>query len=222
MTHLKSIVSRSWADADPAGPRFLMLHGYGASEHDLAGLSTLLPGEVPWASLRAPLDTDWGGAAWFPLTDRTASFDFKEFNVAAATAAAESIWSWVDANAPQSAPLIPIGFSQGGFMSVELLRSRPGRIAGIVFLSGLLDRGPREQDASLAGGSTPVFWGRGDADPVIPQSMVDQAEAWLSGHTALTTRVYPGLGHGIHEREMADVNAFLASGLLDPAAAENR
>lgn len=218
MTHLKSIVSSAWADADAYAPRFLMLHGYGASEHDLAGLSTLLPGEVPWASLRAPLDTDWGGAAWFPLTDRTAQFDFKEFNVAAATAAAEAIWAWVDAYTPATAPLIPIGFSQGGFMSIELLRARPERIAGIVFLSGLLDRGPREQDASLEGGSTPVFWGRGDADPVIPPSMVDQADGWLGGHTALTKRVYPGLTHGIHEREIADVNQFLASEVLAAVA----
>lgn len=213
MTHLKSIVSSSWADADPTGPRFLMLHGYGASEHDLAGLSTLLPRDIPWASLRAPLETEWGGAAWFPLTDRTASFDFKEFNVAAATAAAESIWAWVDDYAPASAPLIPIGFSQGGFMSVELLRSRPDRIAAIVFLSGLLDRGPRDQDATLHG-TTPVFWGRGEADPVIPHSMVEHAAEWLGAHTSLTSKSYPGLAHGIHEREMADVNAFLASQVL--------
>jgi phospholipase/carboxylesterase len=43
----------------------LLLHGYGSTEDDLAGLAPHVVPGLPWASLRAPLTLDPGSYAWF-------------------------------------------------------------------------------------------------------------------------------------------------------------
>lgn len=195
--------------ADGAGghetaPRLVLLHGYGSHEHDLAGLAPMLPADMPWASLRAPLAMDFGGAAWFPLDlgDGPTPADLN--------AATEAIWAWIDSHVPASAPVVPLGFSQGGCMALQLLRTRPERVIGPVVLSGFAAPIAQPGDDTLAQSRPPVFWGRGDADPVIPAPMVAYLEQWLAVHAHATTHVYPGLGHGITDQTMADARAFLA------------
>ncbi|RYG29640.1 MAG: SDR family NAD(P)-dependent oxidoreductase [Burkholderiales bacterium] len=86
---------------------------------------------------------------------------------------------------------------------------RPG---AVVMLSGrVADPGA----APPAGASaTPVFWGHGDADSVVPVSLVEPGAALLASQGAVVTpRVYPGLGHGIDARELRDVEAFLKASL---------
>lgn len=48
----------------------LLLHGFGSNEHDLGSLDPALGLNLPWASLRAPIELDNGGAAWFSITTR--------------------------------------------------------------------------------------------------------------------------------------------------------
>lgn len=187
-----------------AGPVLVLLHGYGSHEHDLAGLAPMLPAYMPWASLRAPLPMDFGGAAWFPLDleggPTPADLD----------AATDAIWAWIDAHVPVRAPVVPLGFSQGGCMALQLLRTRPERVLAPVVLSGFAAPVTQAGDDALAQSRPPVFWGRGDADPVIPAAMVAHLEEWLAAHADADTRVYPGLGHGITDQTMAEVRTFLA------------
>jgi phospholipase/carboxylesterase len=50
-------------------PLLVLLHGTGASEHDLLDcgreMQAALGGELAVASVRAPLNAPWGGFAWF-------------------------------------------------------------------------------------------------------------------------------------------------------------
>lgn len=202
MSDLQAIRSPGF-DAD-AGTVAVLLHGYGSNEHDLAGLAVYLPPGLPWVAVRAPLRHPAFGYAWYPLeTDDFAPAEL----VAEAT---DALWSWIDENLPAAGALVPLGFSQGGLMATQLLRTRPARIAAAVVLSGFTFAGPLSGDADLADARTPVFWGRGDSDQVVPTSAVDAAAAWLPAHTALTARVYPALGHSVSERELDDMRAFLA------------
>jgi len=112
------------------------------------------------------------------------------------------------------APIVPLGFSQGGLMALQLLRTRPERIAATVVLSGLIPPGEHPGDAALAGASSSasrprVFWGRGDADQVIWPAAIERLAGWLPGHAEATIRVYPSLAHSVSEDEMNDVRAFL-------------
>lgn len=181
----------------------LFLHGYGASEQDLVGLSAALPAGLPWAAPRGPLSLPTGGAAWFPITtpgNPTAA------HVATGT---QALWDWIDATLPAGTRIIPIGFSQGGVMATQLLRTRPERIAGIAVLSGFVQAADQPADEHLAATRPPAFWGRGTEDFVITAAAIDRTRLWLPRHTTLVERVYPHLAHAIADVELADLAAFV-------------
>ncbi len=98
-------------------------------------------------------------------------------------------------------------------MALQMLRTRPERLAATVVLSGLVSDAEQPADALIAESRPPVFWGRGEADTVIWPAMIERMTAWLPGHATLTERVYPGLAHGISEQEMRDAREFLRSNL---------
>lgn len=210
MKLLDAVLSPAWPEppSDPdsgvgLSPVVLLLHGLGSNEHDLPSLAPWLPRGLSWASLRAPLEMDFGGATWFPLDLPN------EPEQAGIDAATDAIWAWVAASLPPTTPLVPLGFSQGGLMALQLLRTRPERIAATVVLSGVITNSAQPADDALAELRPPVFWGRGDADAVIWPEAIAHLAAWLPAHTTATIRVYPGLAHGVNGEEMDEVKAFL-------------
>jgi phospholipase/carboxylesterase len=184
----------------------LFLHGFGADEQDLPGLAPTLGPDLPWASLRAPLDVG-SGAAWFAVTTPGSP------DPQVVESATDTIWGWVDANLDPGTRVVPIGFSQGGLMATQLLRTRPERVLSPVILAGFVLGAPQPADGILADDRPPVFWGRGAEDRVIAAPAVARTESWLPLHASLTARLYPGLSHGISAAEVADVRDFLAEQL---------
>lgn len=203
---LAAVRARDW-DSRVAGASAvaLLLHGYGSNEHDLTGLVPALGLTLPWASLRAPVELGNGGAAWFTITT-PGNPDAEP--VAEATAA---IWAWVDANLASTTRIVPIGFSQGGLMASQLLRTRPERVLAPVILGGFVLGHAQPGDDVLAERRPPVFWGRGAEDRVISAPAIGRTSAFLPEHATLVERVYPGLAHGIDAAEAADVRNFLAA-----------
>lgn len=203
-TALRDVRSGDWADAASSAPVVaVLLHGYGSNEHDLTGLVGPLALGMPWVSLRAPLEMGHGGAAWFEIT--TPGNPDPE-PIARAT---DAVWDWIDEHVPAEARIVPIGFSQGGFMASQLLRTRPERVVAPVILAGFVLSAPQPGDEVLAATKPAVFWGRGLEDRVIAAPAVARAAAWLPLHTTLTERTYPGLAHGIDQAEIDDVRTFL-------------
>ncbi|WP_291049627.1 hypothetical protein [Herbiconiux sp.] len=45
---------------------------------------------------------------------------------------------------------------------------------------------------------------------MIGAPAIARTREFLPAHTALVERVYPGLAHGIHAQELADVREFIA------------
>lgn len=204
-TLLHDVRSADWAEASATAPAVaVLLHGYGSNEQDLTGLVEPLGLQLPWASLRAPLEMGHGGAAWFEITN-PGNPDPEP--IAAAT---DAVWAWIDEHVPAGTRIVPIGFSQGGFMASQLLRTRPERVVAPVILAGFVLSAPQPGDEALAAALPPVFWGRGTHDQVIAAPAVARASAWLPLHTKLTERTYPGLAHGINQAEIDDVRTFLA------------
>lgn len=203
---LTALYSPDWASRPNPETILLLLHGYGSNERDLPGIAEHLGVDAPMASLRAPLGMGAGAYAWFPL-DANLSIDREPVEDAT-----NILWQWVDENVAPETKIIVIGFSQGGLMATQLLRTKPERIADTVILSGFVLDGPQPADARLATERPAVFWGRGTADAVIPPALVDAASARLGALTTLTERVYEGLPHSINDRELADVRAHLARG----------
>lgn len=203
---LHAVVSPAWGEtAAPAVAVFL--HGYGSNERDLVGLASALPSGLPWASLRAPITIAPGSQAWFQITEPGNP------DPAPVAAATEAIWAWADAALPASTRLVPIGFSQGGLMASQLLRTQPERVLAPVILGGFVQAAAQPADDALAQTRPAVFSGRGAEDRVIAAAAVARTESWLAAHAATIARSYPGLAHGIDARELADVQGFLAQQL---------
>ncbi|PTW90752.1 phospholipase/carboxylesterase [Microbacteriaceae bacterium MWH-Ta3] len=197
------ITSDNFAAAAPDSPVLVLTHGYGSNERDLPGIAEWLGTGLPWVSLRAPLALPSGGFAWFPITT---PLNPSANDVEPSTAA---LWHWIDAHISPHAPLIPLGFSQGGLMATQLLRTRPDRIGRTVVLAGFVTAAAQPADADLTRSRPPVLWARGEQDTVITPQAVGRASEFLHSHSTLTERTYPGLGHSVDERVLADVREFL-------------
>lgn len=188
-------------------PLLLLLHGLGSHERDLFSLVPFLPAEFVFASPRAPLALAADSFSWFPVGDPGRP------SVAAAGAAVAAVLDWLDTVSHSGTAGI-LGFSQGGAMAVQAMRSDPDRFAAYVVLAGFIVSGEQQTDAGLETLRPRLFWGRDPADPVIPAGAVEATADWLPGHSTLTVREYSGIGHSISPEELADVSRFLREALL--------
>ncbi len=200
----------TWVDSGNIGaasgsnPLIVLLHGYGSNERDLPGIVPWLGVDNPWVSLRAPIGLEHGGFAWFPITT---PLNPPSGDLDAATAA---IWAWLDEHISAEVPLIVIGFSQGGMMVTQLLRTRPGRVSRAAVLAGFATAIPQPGDDALAAHRPAVLWTRGLSDTVISPEANDRTREVLMQLCELTERTYPGLGHSVDERVLADIRDYLA------------
>lgn len=200
-------VSGNTGKIEHGKPVVILLHGYGSNENDLPSLMQFLPQNLPWYSLRAPLDSIHGGFAWAPMStpgNPLAS------DIEPATA---RVWAWIDANLPAECPLIVIGFSQGGLMTTQLLRTRPERLLAALVLAGFTLGAEQEADAWLTEHRPKVFYARGLADQVISADTAARTLNWLKAHVDADVHSYEGLGHSIDGRVMADAAEYLAERL---------
>jgi phospholipase/carboxylesterase len=197
-------------ESERAGrPLLILLHGHNLDERVGFELRHHLPEELVLASVRAPL-TATSGYAWFRL-DPTVGFQQVD-------ASSRAIVDWLETQ--PAAPSVGIlGFSQGAATGLQVLRQAPDRFAYAAVLSGFVVPGLHPNDARLRAARTPVFWGRGDRDPVIPQPLVYLTHSWLRQHTTLEERVYPELGHNVNPAELADLSRFLRTHAVDAAQA---
>jgi len=196
-----AVASADWTGSAPIVA--VLLHGFGSNENDLTSIGRALLNEVPWVSPRGPLELAHGGAAWFPITTPG---NPDALSVAEATGA---LWAWIDDTLGPTARLLPIGFSQGGLMATQLLRTQPHRVAATVILGGFVQAAAQPADELLSAQRPSVFWGRGENDRVITAAAVQRTGDWLPGHSTLTARTYPRLAHSISPAELADVRTFL-------------
>lgn len=189
-------------------PLVIVMHGRGADERDLAGLFRMLPAGFVYASLRAPYAYGTG-YAWFDDSVETPG----DPRVTSADAMADAVLAWARSLPWQPTTIGALGFSQGGAMATHLLRQGRGIVSFAVNMSGFVVNGPHPSDAALATARPPAYWGRGSADPFFSHELIHRSEAWLGAHTALTSAVYPGLGHSVSDEMLRDVSEFLQARL---------
>jgi phospholipase/carboxylesterase len=184
----------------------VLLHGYGADERDLPGIMSSLP-NLPWVSPRAPLPTEHGGFAWYGV-ERVLNPTLEDV-----MPPTEALWDWLDDLLEPSQPLVVIGFSQGGLMATQLLRTRPERISACVILAGFAADVEMSADAALRENKPKVLYCRGAQDTVVAKDAVAGLNRWLQSHTRAQTKTYEGLGHSIDDRVMNDVADFVAASI---------
>jgi phospholipase/carboxylesterase len=210
--------SANGGSMNPNRPLFIGLHGWGSDEADFADLLQVIAPYNDYAALRAPIplsdiypEMTEGQTGFSWLTQMMPEGDQLDRE---AFAGAVAINEWVAANVPASRDVIPLGFSQGGLMVTQLLRTNPERYRAGVVLSGFHAPGnlPETCPAENRVGDMeiPVFFGFGEADQVVPRYELLATSAWLEEHTYLKQKSYAGLGHGVFYQELDDLRLWLS------------
>lgn len=201
----------------PAGdgphPTLLLLHGWGASAHDLLGLAPILHrGEALVLCPQGPLAFQAGpgvpGYGWFPLREGQPP-DVEEIE-----ASVTQLRGFLDA-ALERFPIDPKrlvvgGFSQGGFMAYLLGLREPERFAGLLALSSWL---PAELASGIAKSEAhaalPTLVVHGTEDPMIG---IDRAytsrDTLLELGVPTVFREY-AMGHEIRPEALREIVGWL-------------
>jgi len=196
------------------GSRLLLLvHGYGADEHDLAPLAPYLDPEGAFFTVcpRGPQTVEpFGGASWYDFTDGGADEATLEGALIQLDHAVDSACAARGLDRSRS---VWMGFSQGGSMvlALALRASGKARPAAVACLSGFL----HEPDWLLydwaAADLPPIYVQHGTHDPMLPVEQGRRAAERLREQgLQVTFNEYP-MQHEIRPESITDIRAWLRS-----------
>jgi phospholipase/carboxylesterase len=195
-------------DYDPGAsyPLIIMVHGFGASMQDLAGLAPAIDrrGYV-YACPNAPIEMAVGpgmaGYAWMPPgAQRTPQ------HVQQAETQLEGFFTEVlEQYGVEADSAVLLGFSQGGAMTYRTGLGGRRRFAGLAALSAA-PPGIDELDARLPEQRTqPIFIGHGTDDPLISIERAREARDWLTGAGYCPLYHEYAMAHEISQQELDDL-----------------
>ncbi|HJT25039.1 MAG TPA: alpha/beta fold hydrolase [bacterium] len=201
----------------PGAPVVVTLHGLGTNADDLVPFCEQLKllhcrFVLPDAPLHLPGYPE-GAYAWY---------DFQAHNRKEIEQSRDFLFRVLDrfSNDPnlrpssgsekKPSPLILLGFSQGGVMSLEAGLNYKGRIAAIVSMSGYMPDPWATLTKAEAPFETPILLVHGTEDQVVPVEGSRHAAESLrqTGYNAVTLKELP-MGHTITMESMREVAEFL-------------
>ena len=209
-------------DPEASYPLIIMLHGFGASMRDLAGLAPAInPRGYVYACPNGPIPFDLGygqvGYGWMSPREQATPEE---------AAGTESLLAEFFDEVFQKLKVTPgrailMGFSQGGGMTYRCGLGRPETFAGLVALSTyfpdhqvLEGRLPEER-------SQPIFMAHGRSDPMVPVE-----SAWANRQFLESMGYRPeyheySMGHGIDQEVLDDLIPWMAQ-VLPPLHSEEQ
>ena len=100
--------------------------------------------------------------------------------------------------------IVLLGFSQGACLASEFAYRHPARYGGLIAFSGGLIGPPGTIWRAIDRfDGMPVFFGCSDVDAHVPRRRVDESAAVFARlGAAVTSRIYPGMGHLVNDDEM--------------------
>jgi predicted esterase len=203
--HSAQPVLAAGAPLEAARAAVIMIHGRGASAHDILTLAPELDlGDLAFLAPQAAQN------AWYPQRFIAPV----EQNEPWLTAALDLIGALIDHVKAAGLPterIALLGFSQGACLALEYAARNPQRYGGLFGLSGaLIENGDRPRAYAGSLETTSVFLGCSDVDFHIPLERVQRSTELLRGlQAAVTERIYPGMGHTVNADEIAHVRAVL-------------
>ncbi|MAR44530.1 MAG: hypothetical protein CME03_00035 [Gemmatimonadaceae bacterium] len=189
----------------------VLLHGRGSHKGDLQGLAPLLPSNWALVTPQAPfVGAPWGygpGWAWYRHAGENRLIeDTLNSSMASLDDFLRALPELLEFT-PKS--LILGGFSQGGTTSLSYAMTRPGVVDAVWNFSGFVHAGLKLPSGERAKTATPIFWGHGRQDTVIPHSIaVSGQKALTEAGVSFTDAVYD-IGHWIVDDEVKRALEFV-------------
>jgi len=207
-------------DGEGPHPTVLLLHGWGASAHDLIGLAPVLHGGralvlCPQGALAFQAGPGMLGYGWFALTPGRPP---DPADIDAARRQVEAFLDEAHARYPiDPKRLVIAGFSQGGFLAYQIALRAPQRFAGLMALSSWL---PPELVESIpaqpAHRELPALVVHGSADPMIPIARAYASrDALLRLGVPTVFREYE-MGHEIRPEALREIVRWLEERIFSP------
>jgi phospholipase/carboxylesterase len=194
-------------------PVLIMLHGYGSNESDLFAMAQGFDERYLVLSVRGPLNVKNMGYAWYDLNflpNKKITHNFEQ-----AKKSSEKLKSFISEACKvykaDSTKIILMGFSQGAILAIHMGLSYPGKIYGVMALSGrMMEESKTVKTDSKKLQELKVFLAHGYSDNVI-----DYKEA-LKAHEFLKEKQIKNLSfksyempHSINGEELKDIQAWL-------------
>ena len=176
----------------------IMIHGRGAGPNNILELAPALG--QPDATYLAPAAAN---NTWYPYSFMT-DIARNEPYLSSALSVLGSLVSDIESAGIRRERIVMMGFSQGACLTTEFAIRNASRFGGFIAFSGgaigpagtLWDEKPRFD-------GTPIFFGCSDVDAHIPEARVrESSEVCARMGAAVTTRIYPGMGHLVSDDEL--------------------
>lgn len=189
----------------------VLLHGYGADEKDLMGLSPALDPSLRILSVRAPHPTPMGGFAWFGI-----EFDseIRAYDLEQAAKSLDDLVEFLsELRREVSDPMAIVGFSQGAMMALAAVARDPALASSVGLLSGKAVAALLPSEAPAGIEDVRFLVQHGAFDPLVPVANGREIDALLSAWGAPHAyREYP-MGHAVSAESLDDLATWLGTGL---------
>ncbi len=201
----------------------IWLHGLGADGNDFAPIVPELV-SPSWPALRfvfphAPVRpvTVNGGMpmrAWYDIAGVDLVSRQDEAGMRASMASVELLIARENERGVPASRILLAGFSQGGAMALAAGLRHADRLAGIIALSTYL---PLHEsfaaERNPANAHTPIFWGHGTADPIVPLTRgVASRDLLQSLGYSVAWHTYP-MPHSVCGEEVLDLRHWMTTRL---------
>jgi phospholipase/carboxylesterase len=200
----------------------IWLHGLGAGGEDFVEVAEMinLPLAMRYIFPHAPKSpvTINGGfimPSWYDIADVDIAARQDAAGIRASQAEIEKFIAQEIARGVSTENIFLAGFSQGGAIALHTGLRHPGRLGGIVALSTYLPLAESlSQEVSLSATKTPIFFGHGRHDPVVPYSLGKMSADKLQQHGFQVDWHEYAMPHSVNADEIRDIEKWLTARLI--------
>jgi predicted esterase len=205
--HENQTLLHSGRPLEAARAVMVLIHGRGASNHDIMGLTE--PLAHPDFAFLAPqaANNTWYPYRFIEPTSRNEPY------LSSALQTITNILEMTQKHVPLERTFL-LGFSQGACLALEFAACHGGKFGGVIAFSGGLIGDTLEPEKYKNLEQTPIFMGCSDVDAHIPKTRVEESAALLENLGAnVTMRLYPNFGHAINEDELEVARTIMNASL---------
>jgi phospholipase/carboxylesterase len=183
----------------------IMVHGRGASAHDILSLSAYL--SVGGFTLIAPQAEDH---TWYPFSFMAPQNQNEPHLSNSLKVLGKIVSEVLDKGIAEDA-IYFLGFSQGACLTLEYTTRNATRWGGVIaFTGGLIGDELNETNYKGDFQNTPIYIGTSDPDPHVPLSRVIETKNILEAMNAsMDVEIFKNMGHTINQTELDKANRIL-------------